>query len=179
MLMITEPGLSAENALLSSERKDIVAEVGSATVRIARGSVAFVVHNGGNVSVLTLHERATGDVTVTVGGQQIALRAGEQVVVTGSAGLGFADVNPLSVVTCREIVEHALANGERAFTCQFSLPSALSNLKCLQQLAHSNKSHDRSLHDKVLKNAAILHMVTARKGPYRTWGKTAVSAKAI
>src|SRR5262249_35824475 len=101
-------------------------------------------------------------------------------VVTDAAGLSFGDVNPISIVACREVVEHALSNGTRAFICQFSVPSALSNLKCLQQLAHSHQSRDRALHSKIVKNAAILHMVTARKGPYRrTWEKTPSSAKAI
>ncbi len=179
MLMLTEPTLSGSNLLLAPERQGVTAKAGGATVRIAGGAVCVVVNNEGDVSVLCLHERTTGDVIVRIGGQDIELRAGEQVIVTGSRALNFADVNPIPGVACRDIKEHTLAGGQRAFLCQFSIASAMENLRTIRQLSRSQESRDRAIHAKILKNAAILHMVTARKGPYKTWHKTHVTARAI
>ena len=116
---------------------------------------------------------------VGLGGQAIELRAGEQLVIAGSTAPSFADVNPLSGIACRELKEFSLATGDRAFICQFSLASALENLSALKQLARSSQSRDRDIHAKILKNAAILHMVTARKGPYKTWRRLELPARAI
>jgi hypothetical protein len=55
----------------------------------------------------------------------------------------------------------------------------MDTLHTVKQLAHSPESRDRAIYGKILKNAAILHMVTARKGPYKTWRKNAITAKAI
>jgi len=52
-------------------------------------------------------------------------------------------------------------NGQRAFVSQFSIASAMDNLKTLKQLARSPESRDRAIYGKILKNAAILQMVTA------------------
>ena len=57
--------------------------------------------------------------------------------------------------------------------------SALDNLNSLKQLAHSPHARDRAIHGKILKNAAILQMLTARRGPYKTWSKASTTAKAI
>ena len=72
-----------------------------------------------------------------------------------------------------------LPTGQRAFICQFSMASAMESLKILGQLAWSREPRDRALHGKIMKNAAILYMVTARKGPYKTWSKSDLAAKAI
>lgn len=55
----------------------------------------------------------------------------------------------------------------------------MDNLKTIKQLSHSPESRDRTIYAKILKNAAILHMVPARKGPYKTWRKTDINARAI
>ncbi len=176
VLMFSGRELRMQNLLLAPDRKDVTAEAGPARLHIGRGAVAFVVNNGRDVSVLCLHDNATGDVTVKVGNQDIELRAGEHLVVTESTTLSFADVNPLQAISCRELREHALGGGQRAFFSQFSLVSALYNLKCLRQLAQSSDHHERAVHSKIVKNAAILHMVTAGKGSYKTWRRSELSA---
>jgi len=55
----------------------------------------------------------------------------------------------------------------------------MNNLKTLKQLAHSFESRDRAIHGKILKNAAILHMVMAQKGLYKTWSKSDSTGKSI
>ncbi len=179
MLMFTDRDLPGQNVLLAPDKEDITATAGVASVHIARAAVAFVVNNGRDVSVLSLHDGATGDVLVKVGGQEIELRAGEQLVTTGSSVLGFGDVNPIPSLACRDLKEHNLTGGQRAFIAEFSLASALENLNTLKQLAQSPEARSRALHGQILKNAAILHMLTARKGPYKTWRKNMLTARAI
>ncbi len=179
LVMLTDKGLPMHNVLLAPDREDISASAGAATVRIARGAVAFIVNTGREVSVLSLHERTTGDVKARVCGQEIDLRAGEQLVITSSPTVGFADANPIAGIACRHVREHMLTNGQRAFICQFSIASAVDKLNSLKQLQRSTEANDRAIYSKILKNAAILHMVTVRKGPYRTWRRSDVTARAI
>ena len=177
-LMLTDRSLQANNVLLVPDRKDITATAEGATVCIARGAAAFLVSNGRDISVHCLHERATGDVRVVVGSQEIALRAGEQALITGSSALEFADLNPTPAIACRKVKERYLG-AVRALICEFSIASAMDHLTPLKGMAHSPRSHDRAVYAKVLKNAAILNMLTARKGPYKTLQRTVITAQAL
>lgn len=178
-LALTDKALPANNLLLAPQNEDITVRAGAAIVRIAKQAIAFVVNNGRDIAVLSLHERATGDVAVNVGGQGIELRAGDQLVITDDPVLSFGDINPVPAVACRDVREHRLASGQRAFLCQFSIASSMDSVAVLRDLAHSANLRDRAIYNKVIKNAAILHVLTARKGPYKLWHGTSPAARAI
>ncbi|HEY9870401.1 MAG TPA: hypothetical protein V6D08_14650 [Candidatus Obscuribacterales bacterium] len=100
-------------------------------------------------------------------------------MITDDQILGFADINPMPAVACRDVREHRLAGGQRAFLCQLSIASSMDNVRVFQELAHSQDPRNRAIYGKVLKNAAILHVLTARKGPYKLWHGTSPAARAI
>jgi len=184
-VVFVEPQLSlsnrlipASNVLLSAAKHDLEAEAGAVHVHVARGASAFVVNNGRDVTVLSLHEQASGDVNVLAGGERITLRMGEQVVITSSAS-DLVDINPTAGITVRNEKERKLADGVRAITCEFSLASAISNLHALRRLAHSPDRHDRAVFTKFLKNAAVLQTMTAGKGPYKAYQPTVRGGQAI
>jgi len=76
-------------------------------------------------------------------------------------------VNPLPNIAVREGSEHKLLDGTRFIVSEFSIPSAISQLKVLKELRHSTQAHNRNIAGKILKNAVVLQVVTARKGHTR------------
>jgi hypothetical protein len=167
MMILSERAVAAENVMIAPEKEAATVTAGSASIHIARGACAFVANSGRDVAVFCLHDNATGDVTVTCGEHTIMLHAGQQVTITSSESLSFAHINPLPELAHRQITEHRLANGQRAFTSHFSLMSTLSKLQCLRTLNTAAAGRDRALHARILKNAAILQMVTGSRGPYK------------
>jgi hypothetical protein len=179
LLMLTDNDLPMHTLLVAPDQEDITACAGGLKARVCRGAAAIIVKNGRNVAILSLQERTTGDVTVDVCGQAVELRAGEQIVFTESPTSDFADVNPLPAVACRDVREHMLRSGQRAFISEFSLLSAMNNLNVLRHLETSHGAQDRALFKAILKNAAIVQMVTAARGPYKAMPRPAITAKAI
>jgi hypothetical protein len=165
MLALSDREVPASNVLLSNDKRDIVAGAGIARVYVARGATAFVVNNGRDVAVLALHENGSGDVHVIVAGQQINLCTGQQVIITSAACL--VDVDPMAGVAVRNQREYKLADGTRILRCEFSLASAISNLHTLKRLSNSPHRYDRVLFGKLCKNAAVMQVIAADKGPYK------------
>jgi hypothetical protein len=157
---------SAANTLVAPEAKAKVVTTCGARIHVAKGAVAFVASNGNDVSILALHDSKAADIGVLVHGREIHLRAGEQLVITNRAG-SLSDTNPLSDLAVRNIREHHLPDGGRAFTCDFSIPSALSSLHSLKHLPKSPSAYLRATYVKLLKNAAALQMLNTGKGPYK------------
>jgi hypothetical protein len=166
VLSFADRKVSAHNTLLAPKKDNFIAQAGAARIRVAKGAVAFVVNNGREVEVLSLHDNTSGDVKVLVDGQEIALRAGEQLVLTNSESTSLSDAN-LSNLAIRRTNKHLLGNGQVAFVSEFSIPAALQQLQAVSRLNKSNVAHDRATYAKILKNAAILQTVGAQKGSYR------------
>jgi hypothetical protein len=114
-----------------------------------------------------LHDGKAGDVSVLVGAHEFKLHAGEQLIVTDDAGAGLKQANPVPGVAIRYHGDEVVTAGVHAFVCEFSLPSAIAKLNTLSALSHSADSQDRALYARMLKNAAVLQVVTAGKGPYK------------
>jgi hypothetical protein len=178
MLQFSDRAVSAANVMMVSESKDLRAKVGSARVFVAKGSAAFVVNNGRDIAILSLHEGKCGDVSVLVGEQEINLRAGEQVVVTGSTDAPWGDVSPLPQLSIRGSVEHKLANGNRVLVSEFSIPGAISSLRAIQDLSNSTKEFERAAFQRILKNAAVLQTLMIKKGPFRPLQRQLITANA-
>jgi hypothetical protein len=104
---------------------------------------------------------------VLVGEQEFKLRSGEHVIISDDASANFKQANPVPRIAVRGQVEHKLANGMCALVSEFSLPSAMTEINTLSSLPQSSSAHQRALYEKMLKNAAVLQMVTGRKGPYK------------
>jgi hypothetical protein len=115
---------------------------------------------------MSLHEGKSGDVNVRVGKEIFKLRAGEELVVSDNSEINGKDANPVPGVGVRSLNERKLANGGKAFVWDFSLPSAITRINTLSQLARSAQGADRALYQKMLKNAVALQVLTAKKGPY-------------
>jgi hypothetical protein len=146
--------IESANLLVMPKSKDQVVTVGETRIHVAKGSAAFVVHNGAATAVLCLHEDSVGDVSVLLGEREITLSAGEQLTLNGNPVCGIA-------------VRNLHAHGDEVFTSDFSLPSAMANLAPVKQLSQSVSRDDRAMFAKMLKNAAALQTLGLRKGAYK------------
>ncbi len=104
-----------------------------------------------------------GLVSAVVGNRKIALAPGCEVVANSSK---TSDVLPSDGVGRRGLREFAV-NGklDLVFT-DFSIISLIKSAPHLQALRQPTCSYDRALQRKLLKCAAVVHQVTAHKGPY-------------
>jgi hypothetical protein len=168
-LMLAGKHLSLTNVLLAPKNHDASALAGNVKVRVSKGSAAFIVNSGHEVCVMSLHDGRTGDVSILTGSQRINLRAGEEVIISDDSTSDFHQANPVPAVAVRKQSEQQLADGSKLFTSEFSLLSAMSKLDTLQSLKHSAKANDRILYGKMMKNATVLQLVTAPRGPYKVW----------
>jgi hypothetical protein len=130
-------------------------------------SAAFMVNTGHEVCVMSLHDAKAGNISVLVGNQEFKLRAGEELIVTDDCTATLDKANPLKGIGIRDQSEPTVSNGIKAFVCEFSLPSAMMQINTLTSLSHSQHAANRSLYDKMVKNAAALQMLTISKGAYK------------
>jgi hypothetical protein len=150
------------SAIVSAPDKALVARAGDARVMVDKGAAALVVKKSGSATVFCLH----GNVRLFVKEQTIRLRAGEVAVTTGD-GVAFNEAYGLTEVPIRLCTQHSLDGERQAFIGEYSLPAAMSKIECLRRLQCSNQANQRALYAAMLKNAAVLHMVTAARGPYK------------
>jgi hypothetical protein len=140
-------------------------------VHVARGAVALVINMMGTVSVLALHTGSGRSISVGVGFDEVTLGVGQELVLSTpdspAATPAATQVNVRAGIAVRGTVQRVLAGGVRAYTCDFSIPAALSNLKALSGLAQSADKRSRACYRKILKDAAILQTITAHKGVYK------------
>jgi hypothetical protein len=167
VLALSDEQLTATNILLAPQTEDVTAQAGSAHVRIARGAVACIADNGDSICILNLHDGAHGDITVTCGGQVLALNAGEQLVITQSASAASAvQMHPFPTVAIRRPHSFAISPDNQAVLSEFSIPSAMAQLKCLRDLRTSSEPAEQAVYAKLLRTAAALQLIGAGRGSY-------------
>jgi hypothetical protein len=165
-LKLTDREVAASNVLIAPKMRDAIASAGSVRIHVSKGAAAFVINTGSRVCVMSLHDGKTGDVSVLAGDQEVNLRAGEQVVLSDSVD-ETQNAQDLPAVGVRGSSEHTTSNGLKAVVSEFSLPSAMLQIQRLRDLKNSPEHSHQQLYAKMLKNAAVLHTVGARKGTYK------------
>ncbi len=151
--------------VLYAPRQAVQIELAGGTLSMAAGSVVFFTSTGNDVAIYNLHDPHGGSVALVVDGMKITLAPGEQLVLTRDKVGSFEKINPGKQIAYRHEVLHELPNGLRAFVSDFSITSALTSITPLKQML-SNSAHHHIAH-KILKNAAIMTVLTAAKGPYK------------
>jgi hypothetical protein len=157
------PGCS----MLAAPTSNKLFRAGNVRIRVAANAAAFIINDGGKVSVYALHDAASGDIGILAGTQEITLRAGEAAIVADAAATDFASVVAARSVAVRGVTRHA-GDGLSVFTCEFSLLSAIVNLQSIRAMHHSINAHDRLTYERILRDAAALQVVTANRGLYKS-----------
>ena len=158
--------LESGNALFSPAN-DMQVETPEGTVQIPQGAFALVMANGDDLAIYDLHDSFSAGIKVTAGKKEISLSPGTQVVLTRSGRHTFDEVNPGSVIACRQIKSFDVGGNMKAFTCEFSLTSAIASVRPLQQMLTSSNPRHRKLVALLIKNAAILSQIGSSHGPYK------------
>jgi len=138
------------------------------TVLVDIGSWVLIMETGNDMAVYDLQDTYKGAVRVIAGKKEIVLTPGKQVVLTRKPDAKFDEVNPGSRIAYRNVRSEDVGDGVRAFAAEFSIPSAMTRVEPLRQMLISKKSKDSQVARKILRNAALISMMTGPAGPYKS-----------
>jgi hypothetical protein len=118
-----------------------------------------------------------GAVVVKIGGREVTLASGEELVVSklpvSAEAMFKADGIGRRSITKLENI----GGGLHAATCEISILSVLSSTEHLNALRHPNSSLERNLHDRLMKTAAAVQTITQGHGAYRANRKQSTPAE--
>ena len=148
---------------------DIVVNSEFGNVYIARGAAAFLMRTANSLCVYALSDTRTGDITVIANKHKITAVPGQQILLTITQHPVFSDVNPGKPIGYRSVRSYDLGGGTTVFTSDFSLVSALVQVKPLHQLVREQSADPRTrrLGQLLLRNAAILAILYGGQQPYK------------
>jgi hypothetical protein len=158
--------LQKGNVLIFQNNKAITIGVNEGFVNIGAGATALVMETGNDVAVYSLYNNQDDDVSVIVDHKSISLRPGRMVVLTRNSSASFKDINPGKNVATRNHHKHHAGGGIIAYTADFSLVSALSNVGVLKGMLRSPDQSQRQMAAKMMKLAAIQMHLTTHAGPF-------------
>jgi hypothetical protein len=116
-----------------------------------------VVAEGNSVAVYNIADSNSKDVSITSSGKkQIAVRAGEQVVLSDKENKEFEKANPLPEIEAKRSRELGEDLQNRIFNAEFSPIAALDHAQGFQKLVNSTNKEDKKLADYILKTAAVV-----------------------
>jgi len=158
-------------SILFVAAKDMTVVAPKGTVKLAAGAVALVVADADHLSVYDVNDHHKRSVTVETGGRSIPLSPGRHVTVTHEKVAQFAEINAVETMMHRNVGHHELGNGRKAFTTEFSLPSAFETIKPLKAMIQSDNAEAQKLTQKVIKTSAVLLQLSAGGAPYEFHAK--------
>lgn len=136
--------------------KDMTVVTPKGKVKLGANSVAFVNVDGNQLSVYDINDNHKGSVVVAAGGRELSLSPGRHLTVTNDRAASFAEANPIESIMHRAVSRHELGNGHRAFTTEFSIPSAVQIVKPLGAMMHSNHAAAKKVAQNVIKTSAVM-----------------------
>ncbi len=126
-------------------------------INIAPHAAVYVVAEGNSVAVYNIADSNSKDVSITSSGKkQIAVRAGEQVVLSDKENKEFEKANPLPEIEAKRSRELGEDLQNRIFNAEFSPIAALDHAQGFQKLVNSTNKEDKKLADYILKTAAVV-----------------------
>lgn len=159
--------LQQGNVLLAPN-DNVSVQTQECVVNISSGAVAYIMETGNDVAVYAIHDAHHGDISIVVNGRKITLAPGKQLVLTRKRDANFGDVNPGTQIGFRNEKAAMTVDDVTVYRADFSVTSALSNVVLLRQMRQSNVPGERKLAQKMLKMAAISHMMSKGGAPFHT-----------
>ncbi len=143
-------------SILAAPEKDRCIETQFGSVKVGAGSIALVLAFSDGIAVYNLHDQNSNSVSVTAGGKRIKVLPGESAVIAKDSIGSLAEINPADAISHRYVSSQSLENGLKAFSSQYSIPSAMSAILPLRELMQSNQPHARRTAKQLLKTTAVL-----------------------
>ena len=138
-------------------------------------SVAMVFASDKGVAVFNLDDSHRDAVRFHVGSYKFVLAPGRHLLVTSKLVKSFEQVNTVEAIGHRNLRSMEIGNGFRAFSTEFSIPSAITALKSLRTMLKSKTSEGMKLRGHLLKTVAAMFQTKAGterfqqyQRPYRT-----------
>lgn len=145
-----------KGSILAAPEKDRCIETQFGSVKVGAGSVALVLAFSDGIAVYNLHDQNSNSVSITAGGKRIKVLPGESALIAKDSIGSLAEINPADAISHRYVSSQSLENGLKAFSSQYSIPSAMSAILPLRELMQSNQPHARRTAKQLLKTTAVL-----------------------
>ncbi len=145
---------------------DVSVKTNDGIVLICAGAIVYLVETGNDTAVFNLSDKNSGDVQILSGKKKISVFPGRVTVLTRDKS-EFSKIYPCPEIACREGQSYEMGSGYTAHIAEFSIPSALSNVRILQSMLQSKDQHLRKSAVQVLKMGAISQIMSVGKPPFR------------
>jgi hypothetical protein len=125
-------------------------------VNFKRGTIAFLSWTEQDLHLYNLAESTPNSVSIESGANRVNLYVGKQAVLTKNPIDSFENANRLGQIAWCASKDEKFS-GCTAFSANFSLISAVQNIKPLKQLACSDNHAAKKLTDRILKAASLMN----------------------
>jgi len=137
-----------------------------ADIFIRRKALVLIHAKQTSARCLALWDNDLGAVTVVCQKRHVRLGPGQEAFVTDHDPKGSEIME--DEIGRRRVKVHVLGSGKAVTTDEFSLLQALERDPLLHEVFRSPDARDRLVKEKIIKIAAVLNMVTGRRGSYTT-----------
>ena len=153
--------------VLFAPTQDIVVQTHEAQIFIAAGSHVWVVETGHDVAIFDLADKKNGSVKVVNEKRQLELLPGKGVILTRNMSSSFDKINPTKDIAYRNLQSFNFGEGVKAHAVDISILTAMSNVVALRKIKNSDNPADRHHAAVILKNAAILSLISRNSTPFK------------
>lgn len=136
-------------------------------IEIGSGSVVLVASFPGGMAVYDLDDQRGSAVRIHAGNRTLVLSPGRQAVVTRKEVRSFDIINPIEEIGYRYMSDFEIGGGLRAFSSEFSVPSAINAVKPLRQILLSRQPDARKLGNHLLKTMAAITQINPNSERYQ------------
>jgi hypothetical protein len=142
--------------MVLAPKVDTVVETAFGKVTVAAKSMALIMAMPSGTAVFNLDDSRKNSVVVSIGNSSVALTPGRHTMVTSREVAAFEMVNAAEGVAHRNVSSKTFDGGLQAFSSEFSMPSALGNVKQLRELFNSKHPEAQRLAGHLAKTTAIM-----------------------
>ncbi|HEY9788310.1 MAG TPA: hypothetical protein V6D17_23175, partial [Candidatus Obscuribacterales bacterium] len=155
--------------------RDTVVETPKGIVKIAARSVAMVASTESSLAVYDIDDNHKGSVVVEAEGRTMTLSPGRHITIANHKG-EFEHVNAIETVMHRGMRAQMVRDGVKAFSSEFSIPTAVDSIKPLKAMALSKHPHASKVADHMMKTAAVIMHLTNGAGNFQAYMKPRMTA---
>ena len=142
--------------MVVAPKVDTIVETAFGNVTVAAKSMALIMALPSGTAVFNLDDSRKNSVVVNIGNSSVTLAPGRHTTVTSREVASFDMVNAAEGVAYRNVSSKACDGGLQAFSSEFSMTSAIGNVKQLRELFNSNHPEAKRLAGHLVKTTAIL-----------------------
>jgi hypothetical protein len=150
---------------LISASKDTTVKSGKHDIKVTEGTIALVSREGAVTKVRNLWENVAHSIQVSVGGKYVKISAGQELLI-GPNGSSLTKSMKGDLLGRRHIRNYDLSREHSVTKSEVSLVSLMQNHSILTRVVKSENESDKDIAAKLMKMAAALSVVTAKRGAY-------------